>query len=264
MIAKWISRTGADVITRSRAAFLTAAVLWSSLKLAVRSRSWPRTVREQIGKQILFTGFEALGLTALIAVVAGVSVVAQGQLWLARFGQSDMLGPLLIAVLFREAGPLLVNFLVIARSGTAIVTELATMRVHREVEELEVEGVDPMLFLVMPRMIGVAVSVFCLTMFFLFLSLATGFLASLLMESGTRDAFVYIESILRPVQPRDFTSLLLKTTLPGLLTGLICCMEGLMIKGVATEVPQAATRAVVRSISTLLLVSALVSVLSYM
>ncbi|HAS82910.1 MAG TPA: hypothetical protein DCS43_09630, partial [Verrucomicrobia bacterium] len=90
-----ISSTGADFIARLRTLFRTAAVSWAVLRLITKREAWPRTVREQIGKQIFFTGYDALGLTLLIAAGVGVSVVAQGQVWLARFGQSDMLGPLL-------------------------------------------------------------------------------------------------------------------------------------------------------------------------
>jgi len=259
-----VSSTGADFIARVRTINRTASVLWAALRLMANREAWPRTVREQIGKQILFTGYEAMGLTLLIAAAVGVTVVAQGQVWLSRFGQSEMLGPLLIAVIFREAGPLLVNFLVIARSGTAIVTELATMRVQGQVRTLDIQGVDPMVYLVISRVIGVAVSVVCLTMFFIAFSLAVGFLFGLFMEVGTRDAVVFIESVLKPIRFSDILSLLAKTILPGLLTGVICCVEGLSIQGLATEVPQAATRAVVRSIAVLLVISALVSILAPM
>lgn len=257
-----VSRTGANFIARVRTMCRTTGVLWGALRLMVTREAWPRTVREQIGKQILFTGYEALGLTLLIAAAVGVSVVAQGQVWLSRFGQSEMLGPLLIAVIFREAGPLLVNILVIARSGTAIVTELATMRVQGQVRVLDIQGIDPMIYLVISRVIGVTVSVVCLTMFFIAFALAVGFLFGLSMEVGTRDAVVFIESVLKPIRFRDIFSLLAKTVLPGLLTGVICCVEGLSIQGLATDVPQAATRAVVRSIAVLLVISAIVSILT--
>jgi phospholipid/cholesterol/gamma-HCH transport system permease protein len=263
-LRSFISRIGEEFILRVRAHLLVGAVLWRSVVLAVQRTSWPRTVREQIGKQIFFTGHEAMGLTSLLAIATGVSVVAQGVLWLSRLGQADVLGTLLIAVIFRELGPLLVNFLVIARSGTAIVTELATMRVHHEVGLLEEQGVDPMVYLVMPRTLGVAVSVFCLTLYFIAISLVTGFFFSLVLETGSRDAVTFLESVMRPIQIRDFVNLLLKTILPGVLTGVICCVEGLSIKGLATEVPQAATRAVVRSMTALLVVSAVVSVLTYL
>lgn len=257
-----VSRTGALFISRMRTIVGTAAVLWATLRLMTTREAWPRTVREQIGKQILFTGYEALGLTLLIATAVGVSVVAQGQVWLSRLGQSEMLGSLLIAVIFREAGPLLVNILVIARSGTAIVTELATMRVQGQVRVLDIQGLDPMIYLVLSRVIGVAVSVVSLTMFFIAFSLAVGFLFGLSMEVGTRDAIAFIESVLEPIRFRDILSLLAKTIIPGLLTGVICCVEGLSIQGLATEVPQAATRGVVRSIAALLVISAIISILT--
>ena len=94
-----------------------AAVVWGVINIAVRPRFWPRTVRSLMAKQILFSGVDALGLVLLIAVLAGVSVVAQTQYWLSNLGQSAMLGSILVAVIIREVGPLLVNVLVIARSG---------------------------------------------------------------------------------------------------------------------------------------------------
>jgi phospholipid/cholesterol/gamma-HCH transport system permease protein len=259
-----VRRIGADARGRWHVAQRSAAVMWGSVVLVFTSKAWPRTVREQIGKQILFTGFEALGLTSLIAALAGISVVAQAQLWLGRFGQSEMLGPLLIAVIVREAGPLLVNFLVIARSGTAIVTELATMRVHGQVRVMDAQGLDPMIFLVMPRVVGMAVSILCLTIYFIGFSLAAGFLVGLFLEVGTHDPGLFIESVLKPIQVSDILNLLAKTLIPGLLTGVICCIEGLTITGNVTDVPQAATKAVVRSIAGMLVISAIISIMTYL
>jgi ABC-type transporter Mla maintaining outer membrane lipid asymmetry permease subunit MlaE len=65
------------------------------------------------------------------------------------------------------------------------------------------------------------------------------------------------------VTPIDFINLLAKTLIPGLLTGVITAMEGLSIEGVATDIPQAVTRSVIRSNMALLSVSVIVSVLSY-
>ena len=69
----------------------------------------------------------------MIALIVGVLVVVQAQYWLTRLGQTALIGPILTAVVLRELGPLLTNFVVIARSGTAISTELANMKVHGEV-----------------------------------------------------------------------------------------------------------------------------------
>jgi len=258
-----LARIGEAALQKWRITRHVAAVTYGAVWLAFRPLSWRRTVREQLARQILFTGVDALGLVLLIAALAGISIVSQAQLWLSKFGQSEMLGPLMVAVIMRGAGPMLVNFVVIGRSGTAIVTELATMRVHREVDFLDAQGVDPMVYLVMPRIVGMAVSVLSLTIVFIVGSLASGFLTSLLMGVGARAPGVFLDSILLPIRAADVLDLLAKTLIPGLLTGAICCMEGLSIAGAATDVPQAATRAVVRSIATLLIVSALASVVAY-
>ena len=120
-----LKAVGDPALRRWRFASGIASVAWGVLFLAGRPSYWRRTVRRELAKQILFTGIDALGLTLLIAVLAGISVVAQVQLWLTRLGQSEMLGSILVTVLVREVGPVLVSVLVIGRSGTAIATELA-------------------------------------------------------------------------------------------------------------------------------------------
>jgi phospholipid/cholesterol/gamma-HCH transport system permease protein len=239
------------------------AVCLGVIRLAVKPGSWVRTVRDQMARQVLFTGVDALGLTCLIAALAGVSVVVQAQLWLGKLGQTEMLGPLLVSVIVREVGPLLVCFMVIGRSGTAIATEVATMRIRSEAKLLDAQGVDPMVYIVMPRVLGMVVSIFCLTVLFVAVSFFSGYIVGFFMGITSGDASIFADSILGAVTPADVWNLLAKTTIPGLLTGVICCMEGYRISGTASEVPQAATRGVVRSIVAVLVVSAIISVFTY-
>lgn len=259
----YVARVGGRAIGAWRNASLTAAVLWGVLCLAARRRHWSRTVRAVFGRQILFTGVDALRMAGLVALLTGVSVVLQAQVWLSRFGQSEMTGPLLVAVIIREMGPLLVTFLVIGRSGTAIATELAGMRVRGEVRVLEALGVDPMLYLVMPRVLGVVLSVFGLSVAFVLTSFASGYLIGLLMNVIPRAPMIFLASVLKALTPVDVGNFFVKTLLPPAVMATICCIEGLRVGGSATEVPQAATRAVVRSIAAVLWLSALISVLTY-
>ncbi|MBN2301353.1 MAG: ABC transporter permease [Lentisphaerae bacterium] len=214
-------------------------------------------------KQIVFTGFDALSLILLVGVLAGISVVTQAQLWLGKFGQIEMLGPLLVAVIVREAGPLLVNFAVIGRSGTAIAAELASMRVRGEIDLLDAQGVDPMVYLVMPRVLSIAISVLSLTVVFVVASFGSGYLFGLPIGVSAGDPSVFVRTVLQAVTTKDIANLLAKTIIPGLVSGAICCVEGLSAHGSATEIPQATARAVVRSIASVLFVSALISVLTY-
>lgn len=215
-------------------------------------------------RQIYFTGVQALRFVALIAVMAGVAIVVQAQLWFARVGQIEMLGPMLVMVLFRELGPVIVNFVVIGRSGTAIAAEVASMRVERDLLVLESQGIDLMRYLVVPRVLGMSLSVLCLTVFFIVVAFASGYVCGVFFGVGPADPSVFVASLARSIGRRDIVSLLAKTLLPGAFTAAIACSEGLRIRGAVTEIPQATTRAVVGATVGLALVSGLVSLLTYM
>lgn len=258
-----LTRVGENAISRWLYLKGLGAVAWGVLSIAARPRHWPRTVRDVFAKQVLFTGVDALGLTLLIGFLAGISIIAQAQYWLAEVGQSEMLGKLLCAVIIREIGPLLVNFVVIGRSGTAVATELAGMKVRNEVNVLEAQGIDPMTYLVMPRALGMVVSVFCLSVFFVTVALVSGYLFGLVQGVVSPDAGRYFSEVMAAAAPSDIYNFLAKTLVPPLLTASICSIEGMRVKGYVTEVPQAATRAVVKSIMALIMVSAVVSILTY-
>lgn len=259
----WVANIGAAFLQRAGSVRRVGAVICGVLYLAVQPRYWPRTVRERTAKQVLFTGYEALSLVLLLSVLVGVSVVAQTHLWLSRFGQSEMMGPLLVAILVREVGPLLVNFIVVGRSGTAIATEMATMRVHREIDVLDAQGVDPMVYVIMPRVLGVMFSVFGLTLFFILGAFVSGYVFGFIIDVTPGDPTRFAMSLLRAVTPSTVVSLVVKTILPGMVSATICCIEGLGVEGALTEVPQAATRAVVRSLAAAIIISAIVTVLTY-
>lgn len=240
-----------------------SAMAASTIALSFQPSTWKRPVRVQFARQILFSGVEAIWIVALIAVLTGASVVVQAQLWLSRFGQTEMLGALLTAVIIRVAGPVLVNFVVIGRSGTAIATELANMRVRGEVSLLDAQGIDPMLYLILPRVLGLMISVLSLVIIFILLSLSSGYMFGLMFGVTTSDAISFANSVFSAITPGDVYNLLGKTLIPGIATGCICSFEGLRVRGLITEVPQATTKAVVNSILTLLLISVLVSVCAY-
>jgi phospholipid/cholesterol/gamma-HCH transport system permease protein len=214
-------------------------------------------------RQVLFTGVEALKFVSLVAIITGLTVVIQAQIWLGKTGQSQMLGSILVIVVVRELAPLLVNFIVIGRSGTAMATELANMKVLGEIHVLECQGVDPLLYLVVPRVFAMAVSVFGLTIWFIVLSFGGAYIYGILAGVGADAPNLFITNVLKAVSLPDVFSLLAKTILPGMFTAIICSVEGISVEGAITEVPQAATRAVVRSIAALFILSAIISILSY-
>jgi phospholipid/cholesterol/gamma-HCH transport system permease protein len=260
----FLAAIGDGAISQFRRLRWLVAVAWSVVSLACRPGSWPRTTRTVFVRQIVFTGYDALGFVSIMALLTGIAVVVQAQVWMGRLGQSELLGPLLVAVIVRELGPILVNFIVIGRSGTAMAAELAGMTVRKEVDVLDAQGLDPMVYLVMPRAIGMAVCVCCLAVVFILVSFGSGYLCGAFMGTGPGDPTIFLRSVLRGAEPADFLNLLAKTLIPGLLTGVISSMEGLSVEGVATDIPQAVTRSVVRAYAAVVGVSVLVSILTYM
>ena len=113
------------------------AVLGAVLVLAMQPRQWRRTVRAVFARQFLFTGVGAAKFTVVLAALAGVLVVVQATVWLGRVGMAHLSGPLLVAVMVRELGPLLANLVVIVNSGGAMATELGLMKLRGDVRVLE-------------------------------------------------------------------------------------------------------------------------------
>ncbi|HUJ11182.1 MAG TPA: ABC transporter permease [Verrucomicrobiae bacterium] len=127
-----IGRLGEIVWTQWDELRYAAAVIGTALGCSVRPWRWGRAVRNLFARQVLVIGIEPLGFVCAVAVLVGISVVVQLSFWLGEAGQSQLLGPLLVAVVARELGPVLINLVVIVRSGSAMTTELGARRVdHR-------------------------------------------------------------------------------------------------------------------------------------
>ena len=259
-----LGQIGAGTLARLRGGAHTTALVWAVAAKAARPGTWTAPLRNVLARQILFTGLEATSFVSLIAVIVGVLVVVQAQYWLTRLGQTALIGPILTAVVLRELGPLLTNFVVIARSGTAISTELANMKVHGEVRALDAMGIDPFVYLAIPRVLGVAASTFCLTIIFLGVTFLGGYACMWVILLGDIDMGLFFGNIIGAVTVTDVFSLLAKSILPGMLTGAICCDEGLGVGTAATEVPIAASRGVMRSVAALFVASLLISVMAYL
>jgi len=236
----------------------------TALAHAARPRTWRRPVRSVLARQILFTGVEALPFITMVAVVIGLAVVLQTQVQLARLGQTALIGPILAAVVIREAGPLLVNFVVIMRSGTAIASELSTMKLTGQIRVLDSQGIDPFPYLAVPRALGVAVAVTGLAIYFVAISITSGYVVGLLIGAPMEPWDRFVDGIAAAVFPSDVVNVLAKTFIPGLLTGTVCTLEGLSVHVAWTEIPQAATRGVVRSVSALFVVVVIVSLVTYL
>ena len=241
-----------------------AAVIGAVLCVCVQPRYWVRPVRKAFARQLLAMGVAPLGFVAVVAMAVGISVVVQLSFWTGQAGQSQMLGPLLVAVVARELGPVLINLVVIVRSGSVMTAELTVLQVFGQTPALDAPGNHSFLQLVMPRVLGMAVSTFCLTIVFILVALASGFLFAAWTGKGSRDLPLFADTVSRAVQSKDVLNILAKSILPALFAGASCCIGGLGVGGSMAEIPQAMQRALTRSVAGLFVISVVVSLLTYL
>jgi phospholipid/cholesterol/gamma-HCH transport system permease protein len=259
-----IGRLGEMVWTQGEELRQAAAVIGTVLYLSVQPRHWARRARYLFARQVLVIGVEPVGFVCGVAVVVGILVVVQLAFWTGQAGQSELLGPLLVAVVTRELGPILTNIVVIVRSSSAMTTQLGILKISGDVRRLEAQGIDPFLDLVMPRVLGMALATFCLTIVFILVVFASGYFFGAWLGKSSRDVWFFTNSVLNALRPQDIAGIVVKSLLPALFTSASCCIGGLGVGESVADIPQATQRALTRSIAGLFVISAVVSLLTYL
>lgn len=215
----------------------------------------PRVIRPLVRAQIYRAGVRLLPMIGFLGCALGLIIIGQTVSLLTRVGAHTLIGTLMVTVVIRELGPLLTAVVVLARVGAATVVELGTSRAQGEVEALEALGIDPIHYLVVPRMWGLAVSVFALTIYFVLVALLSGYLFAFLQDVPLPPP-EYFRQLASALRWEDFVMLTLKSAAFGIIIAVVCCYQGLAKPLRIEEVPAATTRAVVSSVVACVLLDA--------
>lgn len=221
-----------------------------------------RTLFGVISAQIYFTGYQALPLITFMALGCGALVAFQSTMQVTLLGDVNLVGNFMITVIVREIGPLLTALFVIARSGTAVASELGAMRVNKEIQALQTMGINPLSFIVFPRLVGGIISVMCLAFYFMLFAMVGGFLLCHFLQNIPLE--VYVNSLARAFAIGDLWIFIFKNMFSGTTIFLISCYQGLQVKNSLHEIPQVTTLAVVRSVIYVLGFNIIVSFLFYL
>jgi phospholipid/cholesterol/gamma-HCH transport system permease protein len=211
--------------------------------------------------QILFTFVQAWGISTMLALGIGAAVNAIGIPTLARFSQENLIYPLLIAIITRELGPLLGAFIIIARSATAIATEIAGMVISHEVEAYIAVGVDPIDYLAVPRFLGVTISMFLLNVYFSVFGLAGSYAVAQVFHA--MPAQLYFSNLLQILRMQDILISIIKSIAFGMIISVVALTEGFAVERASTEIPVAGLRAVSSAFGGCIVVDILLSALYY-
>jgi phospholipid/cholesterol/gamma-HCH transport system permease protein len=219
-------------------------------------RAARNVIRPRIRQEIARAGVALLPMFLFVALALGFLVIGQTVSALARVGATGYLGSTMVIVVVRELGPLLAAMLVLARVGTAHVIELGTARALGEVEALEALGIDPVHYLIVPRVIGMAVGVFALTMYLIIGALASGCLFAFLQNVPLTPGD-YFKQIAEALNWLDFVLLALKTAAFGFFIAVVTCYHGLAQPLRLEDVSRVAVRAVSQGVIVCVLIDAL-------
>ena len=238
-----------------------AALAGETLLALTRSAGRIRpVVRVVLWRQVYFTSVKGAPFTLLLALLVALAVAAQSPYTAGAGGA--VLGSVLVATLVRELAPLLTAWIVIARSGTAIAAELATMRIEGEIDALVGMGIDPFEYLVVPRILGAAVAVASLTVLFLFVSVGASAVLSPFL--GGPDPHVLLDHVTAALRPADGVALAAKTVVPGTAIAAVACHEGFRASRSITQIPPAVTAAGVRAFTLVFVWNTVVTALLYL
>lgn len=196
-------------------------------------------------KQVYFTGLESLKIIIIISLTIGAVLITQ-IISLVGGGNESLIGKVLVWAVIRELGPLLTAIIVIARSGTAIATELGFMKINGEIDSIESLGIPTEQYLVMPRIFGVTTAVIILTVYFEIFSILGGFLVASIGWHVSLESFS--RGILSSLTLTELSVSVLKSLFFGLFLTAACCRHGLQVGKSTTQIPQAATKGVMQSL----------------
>ena len=199
---------------------------------------------QQLTREIYFTGVSPMAGIVTRGALIGTLIIV----YVIEVLEADaaLAVKILLWVVLREMGPLLAVFLVLQRSGTAVATELALMQVTGEIASLRQMRVDPSDYLVVPRVVGIAVSTAVLTLYVQVIAVSGGMLLSALVVNATFAELV--DSFFVLASPMDIVYSLIKSLVSGVAIAIISCYHGLHPPGTSINaIPKAAISALTQS-----------------
>lgn len=230
LVIDGVARLGAFVL------FLLTAALYVFVP-PFKPRLWIRQIR--------IIGADSLFLIVLIGGFTGMVLGLQGYNTLRRFGSDGALGTVVALVLVRELGPVLAALMIAARAGSAMSAELGAMQSTEQIDALTVMAINPVQYLVSPRVLAGVISFPLLTSVFDVVGIFGGYMVGVGLMGAPSGA--YFNGIAANMDAHDIMTGIYKALVFGVLVTWVCCYKGYHAQRMATGVSRATTEAVVLS-----------------
>ena len=192
-----------------------------------------------------FIGVQSIFIVALTGTFSGMVLALQTSYALRSFSAEGRVGGLVAVSLTRELAPVFSAIMVTARAGSAMAAELGNMRVTEQIDAIATMGVNPVQYLLSPRLVASVVMVPLLCVLYTTVGMAGAYLVAIVMLGG--DAGIFLQSVRDVVVPKDLFMGVVKAAVFGFIVSAISCRHGFFASGGARGVGIATTRAVVQS-----------------
>jgi phospholipid/cholesterol/gamma-HCH transport system permease protein len=203
-----------------------------------------------IFKQMEFIGVRSVFVIILTGTFTGMVLALQSYYGFKKFGSEGLVGATVALSMTRELGPVLTSLMVSGRAGSAMAAELGTMRVTEQIDALTAMALNPIKYLVTPRIIAAFLVLPVLTVISDFIGIIGGYLVGVKLLGINEGA--YIDKMIKFVELNDIYNGLVKSAVFGVILSIVSCYKGFYAKGGAEGVGRATTEAVVASSVTIL------------
>jgi len=234
---------GAKVLYGFRIVGEVLILLWRTF---VSFREIPHNVTP-IFTQMAIIGYETLPVASVMAFFVGMVLALQTGLELYKYGTQDIIGGIVGLSMVRELGPVMTSFLVAGRAGSAMAAEIGVMKVYEEIDALQTLEIDPVRYLVMPRLLAALICVPILTIYADCVGIAGGAIISHLHPKLFISYATYTDSLRMALKLREIVVGLTKSFVFGGIIAIVCCYVGFNTSGGARGIGVSTTRSVVLS-----------------
>jgi phospholipid/cholesterol/gamma-HCH transport system permease protein len=224
-------------------------LFWRTLR--VLPLAWHQ--RRKVFDQLFEIGNGSLLMVCILSLFIGGVLALQSGPELAKRGLSFVLGGMVGESICRELAPVLLAILVAGRSGSAMSAEIGSMRVYEEIDALRTMNIDPVSYLVLPRMLAIALALPTLVLF----GVPVGWLGAALVSATNNRIAVgfnaFFQDLRQVVDASDVFNGVFKSFVFALAIGIISCHQGLITRGGPRGIGRSVTKAVVNSIVSVLI-----------
>lgn len=217
--------------------------------------------RGEVIHQSILIGVNALPIISIIAFLIGFILALQSAVQLRQFGANIYVADLVAVAMVSEMGPLITAIMVAGRSGSAIAAEIASMVVSEEIDSLKVMGIDPIPYLIVPKLLAILLTLPMLTLFANVIGIIGGMVIGITYLD--LDIIPFFNEVISVLRYKEFITALVKSFTFAIIILLTATHFGLRVKGGAEGVGKATTASVVFSIFMVIVADSIIGLVFY-